>query len=201
MKLFFSHSNRDAEWVHAVNAQLEKLGIAVYLAELDLQPGQPLDQKIQKRIDESDAMIVLLTERAALSPIVREEIGYAIRARKLVVPLVDHAVAKDPSLMGMLNGHEYILFDKDQPQEGLLTLAQWAQAQVHREQQSIIRQQLHRAQLDAEHESNARKQAELQLALQTREVMQLQSTNQALMVLLVFALVVGGIAMIGSATQ
>jgi hypothetical protein len=36
MKLFLSHSNRDTVWVHAVNTQLEKLGIIVYLAEIDL---------------------------------------------------------------------------------------------------------------------------------------------------------------------
>jgi hypothetical protein len=201
VKLFLSHSNRDAEWVHPVHTQLEKLGITVYLAELDLQPGQPLDTKIQRHIDLSDAIVVLLTETAALSPIVREEIGYAIRAGKLVVPLVDPVVARSPALLGMLNGREHIPFDKERPQEGLLTLAQWAQTQVHREQQLILQEQLQRIRAIAIQEADARQRADRQLELQAGELMQLQSTNQALTVLLVFALVVGGIAIIGAANS
>jgi len=118
MNLFLSHSNRDAVWVHAVNTQLEKLSITVYLAELDLQPGRPLDVKLQRQIDLCDAMVVLLTESAAVSPIVCEEIGYAISAGKLVVPLVAPSVAQNPALLGMLNGREHILFDIQSPEEG-----------------------------------------------------------------------------------
>lgn len=201
MKLFLSHSNSDAAWVHAVNTQLEKLGVTVYLAEFDLQPGRPLDTKLQRNIDLADAMVVLLTESAAVSPIVREEIGYAICAEKLVVPLVDPAVARDPALMGMLNGHEYIIFDKGSPEEGLLKLTQWAQGEVHREQQVILQQQLKRAQEIATQEADARRRAERQLEVQATELVQLQSANQTLTVLLLFALVVGGLAILGTASS
>jgi len=199
MKLFLSHSNRDAVWVHAVNTQLEKLGITVYLAEHDLQPGRPLDVKLQRQIDLCDAIVVLLTETAAVSPIVREEIGYAIKAGRLVVPLVAPSVAQDPALLGMLNGREYIRFDIDNPEEGLLTLAKWAQVQVHEEQQAILRQQLEKAQALANQEADARQRAERQLELQASELFELQSSNDALIVLLVFVSVVGAIAILGKA--
>jgi hypothetical protein len=201
MKLFLSHSNRDAVWVHAVHTQLEKVGITVYLAELDLQPGSPLDVKLQRQIDLCDAMVVLLTETAAVSPIVREEIGCAISAGKLVVPLVAPSVAQNPALLGMLSGREYILFDIENPEEGLLTLAQWAQEQVHNEQQAILRQQLVKAQVFANQEADARRRAERQLELQASELAQLQSANDALIVLLVFVGVVGAIAILGSSNQ
>lgn len=201
MKLFFSHSNRDAVWVHAVNTQLEKLGITVYLAEQDLQPGRLLDVKLQRQIDLCDAMVVLLTEAAAVSPIVREEIGYAIGAGKLVVPLVAPAVAQNPALLGMLNGREYILFDIESPGEGLLKLAQWAQEQVHKEQQAILRLQLENAQALAAQEADTRQRAERQLEMQASELIQLQSANDALIVLLVFVSVVGVIAILGGSGQ
>ena len=124
--------------------------------------------------------------------------SYAVGAGKLVVSLVDPAVAKDPALMGMLNGQEHILFDKANAEPGLLTLAQWAQSQVHREQQTILQQQLQRVQAIASQEADARQRAERQLEVQVSEVIQLQSTNQALTVLLVFVLVVGGIAIIAN---
>jgi hypothetical protein len=201
MKLFLSHSNRDAVWVHAVNTQLEKLGITVYLAEQDLQPGHPLNEKLQRQIDLCDAMVVLLTETAAVSPIVREEIGYAIKAGKLVVPLVALSVVQNPALLGMLNGSEYILFDIDNPKEGLLTLAKWAQDQVHNEQQAILRKQLEKAQVLADQEADSRRRAERQLELQASELVQLQLSNDALIVLLLFVSVVGAIAILGSSSQ
>jgi len=184
--------------VHAVNTQLEKLGITVYLAELDLQPGKPLDIKLQRQIDLCDAMVVLLTETAAVSPIVREEIGYAIGVGKLVVPLVAPTVAENPALLGMLSGWEYISFDIENPEAGLLILVQWAQEWVHQEQQTILRQQLEKAQELTLQEADARKLAERQLELQASEMIRLQSSNDALIVLLVFVSVVGAIAILGS---
>lgn len=198
MKLFLSHSNQDSRWVEAVRTQLENVGITVYLAELDPQPGQPLDRKLQQQIDSSSALIALLTETSAVSPIVREEIGYALRAGKLVVPLVDPVVAKSPALLGMLNGREYIPFDIDEPEQGLVLLTNWAQNAVMLEQQEIMRQQLQQARKLAIQEANARQLAEKQLQLQQEELLRLTSTNEALMVVLVFAIVVGGIALISS---
>lgn len=198
MKLFLSHSNQDSRWVEAVRTQLENVGITVYLAELDPQPGQPLDRKLQQQIDSSSALIALLTETSAVSPIVREEIGYALRAGKLVVPLVDPVVAKSPALLGMLNGREYIPFDIDEPEQGLVLLTNWAQNAVMLEQQEIMRQQLQQARKLAIQEANARQLAEEQLQLQQEELLRLTSTNEALMVVLVFAIVVGGIALISS---
>jgi hypothetical protein len=105
-------------------------------------------------------VVVLLTETAAISPIVREEIGYAIRAGKLVVPLVAPSVVQNPALLGMLNGSEYILFDIANPEQGLLTLVKWAQKQVHNEQQAILREPLEKAQVFADQEADARRRAE-----------------------------------------
>ena len=198
MKLFLSHSNRDRVWVQQVKIQLEKVGIDVYLAEMDPQPGRPLDQKLQQQIDSSDALIVLLTEDAAVSPIVREEIGYAISANKLVVPLVAPTVAQSPALLGMLNGREYIPFDIEHPEEGLLALTNWAQQAVNEEQRSILRKQLQESRALVAAEENARRVAEMQLILQRTELAQLQSTNEALTALLIFAVIVGGLAIIGA---
>lgn len=201
MKLFLSHSNQDAIWARAVKSQLEKLGISVYLAELDLQPGHFLNAKLQRNIDLADAVVVLLSESAALSPIVREEIGYALRAGKLVVPLVAPSVARSPSLLGMLNGREYILFEKDEPRQGLLALTQWAQDQVHREQEAILQRQWAEIQSVARREGDERLRAEQQLASQANELAQLRSSNDALLVLLIFAAVVAGVAIIGALSQ
>jgi nucleoside 2-deoxyribosyltransferase len=103
VQLFISHSSRDREW-EVVQKRVEAAGFKAYLAEHDLQPGRPLNNKIQEEIDSSDAVVVVLTRNAAESTIVRDEIGYSLGKGKLVVALVTSDVARDPAKLGMLNG-------------------------------------------------------------------------------------------------
>jgi nucleoside 2-deoxyribosyltransferase len=43
---------------------------------------------VKKAIDRCDAVVVLLSDHGANAPFVHQEIGYALRAEKLVIPLV-----------------------------------------------------------------------------------------------------------------
>ena len=128
MQFFVSHSSRDQSLVEQVCKRIEASDVRTYIAEHDFQPGGRLTEKITSNIDESDAVVVFLSEDAANSAIVREEIGYAMGKGILVVPLVTPAVAQQPARLGMLLGLEYIVFDPDDPQEGLLKLTDWANA-------------------------------------------------------------------------
>jgi hypothetical protein len=112
MQLFISHSNKDREWVELVRKRIEASGFRAYLAEYDIAGiGHELTPKIHEAVKASVAVVVVLTENAANSPIVREEIGFALGQSKLVIPLVTPAVAQNPAALGMLNGREYIPFD------------------------------------------------------------------------------------------
>ncbi len=179
MQLFISHSSRDVQWVELVRKRIEAAGFAAYLAQYDVAGvGHDLSPKIQDAISASTAVVVVLTENAAGSPIVREEIGFALGQGKLVVPLVTPAVAQSPAALGMLNGREYIPFDIDDPQEGLIKLTDWVNHFARQQQE-----RLHQAQLAAQ-------QSHLQAQQQT--IAQLQSQNDMAMLLLVF---VGALAL------
>jgi hypothetical protein len=174
MQLFLSHSGKDREWVELVRKRIEAAGFQAYLAEYDLAGiGQELTPKIHDAIAASAAVVVVLTENAAGSPIVREEIGFALGQGKLVVPLVTPTVAQNPAALGMLNGREYVPFDIDEPQEGLIKLTDWVNLFARRQQE-----ELHQAQLLA-HRSEA--------SAQGHAIAQLQVQNEAAMLLLVFA--------------
>jgi hypothetical protein len=143
VQLFISHSSKDHEWVDLVRKRIEAAGFQAYLAAYDLSGiGHNLTPKIQQAIQASVAVVVVLTENAARSPIVREEIGYALGQQKLVVALVTPAIAQNPAALGMLGGQEYIAFDIDDPQEGLLRLTDWVNAFARH-----AREQLHQAEV------------------------------------------------------
>lgn len=161
MQLFISHSSRDREW-ELVQKRIEAAGFKAYLAEHDLQPGRPLNTKIQEEIESSDAVVVVLTSNAAASTIVRDEIGFALGKDKLIVALVTAEVAADPAKLGMLNGLEYIPFDIDHPQDGLLALTDWANEHSRRKQQAL--QKAQQAQLQATMADLAKAQAQADAA-------------------------------------
>ena len=79
MQLFISHSSKDRQWVDLVCKRIETAGFAAYQAEYDHSGiGHDLGSKIQDAIKNSIAVIVLLTKSASESPIVRDEIGFAM---------------------------------------------------------------------------------------------------------------------------
>jgi hypothetical protein len=125
-QVFISYSLSDADWVSHVRDQIVGAGLTAYLAVHDMQPGRDVVDKIQKAIDASAAVIVVLTKNATASTWVQQEIGYASRGGKLVVPLVSPSVAATPEVLGMLNGVEYVQFDPDDPEPGLRALGKWA---------------------------------------------------------------------------
>jgi hypothetical protein len=123
MQIFISHSSKDLEWVELLAKRIEAAGANAYLAQLDHSGvGHDLNQKLCDAIDASDVFVVLLTDNAAATPLVREEIGYARGKNKRVIPLVTREVAGNPAALGMLNGVEHIPFDREDAHAGLIEL-------------------------------------------------------------------------------
>jgi hypothetical protein len=94
---------------------LSSAGIDPYLAEADAKYGENLPEKIGSAIDSSDAMIVVLTKEASASPSVNQEVGYAKKARKLIVAMVEEGAATG----AMLQGTEVVKFTVDKIGEAI----------------------------------------------------------------------------------
>jgi hypothetical protein len=116
-RAFLSHSNADADLTSALRERLEGVGVELYLAEHDVRPGTLLSEKVQRAIARSHALIVLLTKVAADSAFVQQEIGYGLSCGVPVVPLVELHVP--PSKLAMLEGREYIVLDRANPEKAL----------------------------------------------------------------------------------
>ena len=82
----------------------------MYLFEDDQRPGEYVSQKLQQAVEKADVMLVFLTPNSERSNYVHQEIGYALRDRKPIIPLVEVGVAS--KVLAMLEGREYIPFDR-----------------------------------------------------------------------------------------
>lgn len=108
-KVFLSHSAKDADLVNSITKEAEKLGLEVYVAAQDKRPGTPIVDKIQRNITNSQAIVVLLTPNGLGSHYVQQEIGFARREGKPIIP-IKHPEVKAGDL-AMLQGIEYIPLD------------------------------------------------------------------------------------------
>jgi hypothetical protein len=115
-RVFLSHSSKDIDLVATLHDRVRGVGIDLYLAEHDVRPGALLSTKVQSAIERSHAVIVLLTEAAANSAYVQQEIGYALRCDRPVVPLVEAGLPVGS--LAMLQGREFIPLNPADPVKG-----------------------------------------------------------------------------------
>jgi TIR domain len=123
--IFLSHSGRDEQIAERLRNQLEQMGSKVYMFEHDQQPGRDITDKLTKAIDSCEVLFALFTKQGGHSNYVQQEIGYAKKAGKPIVPFVE--AGTDHSALGMLTGAEYIKFDPDNPDKSISD----AQTYVH----------------------------------------------------------------------
>ena len=113
-KIFLSHSSKDGFWIEQIAQKAKKEGIDPYLYEYDHQPGKIISEKIEKAIQNCDALVALITHN--FSPSVHEEIAFARKENKLIVPLIE--VGLPENAMGFIEKEkEYILIDFNKPDE------------------------------------------------------------------------------------
>lgn len=116
-KVFISHSTRDQGLVISLANLLTKFEVEVYVAEWYLDPGQRIDKKIFDQIEASNCVVVLLSRKGIRSNWVHQEIGYALKCNKLIIPLVEKGI--DLKDLAALQGREYIEYDSREHQEAL----------------------------------------------------------------------------------
>ena len=104
MNVFISYSSKDIEFVRALNAVLLGSGIRPFFAEYDLAPGQELDA-LHDAIQQAHMLVVVWSEHARASDWVAQEVGMAMGAGKLVLPVV---LDKSHSPPGFLRNIKYV---------------------------------------------------------------------------------------------
>lgn len=131
VEVFLSHATQDREAVAVVQRQIEALGVDVYLAENDPQPGTAISAKVQAALERCHAVVVLITTNSVNSAYVQQEVGIAHVSGKPIIPVVDKAV--DRSRLGMLAEVEQLDLDLSDPTEAMARMTASLQPLVMRQ--------------------------------------------------------------------
>ena len=123
--VFVSYSFNDRTLISALQSFVLP-GIDLYVAEADPQYGELLPEKIEQKIDSSDALAVFLTKHGGESPSVNQEVGYAKRAHKRIIALVEDGASVGVLLQGM----ERINFSIDKIGDALERLSRYVKSKA-----------------------------------------------------------------------
>ena len=113
--IFCSYSRKDALWVRQYRDLLTAAGHATYLFQDDQQPGKSIAEKVRSEIDRADVVLAFITHHSISSRYVQQEIGYALKAGKPIIPLVESGITS----VGMLEGLESLPFHRHKKPEQL----------------------------------------------------------------------------------
>ena len=105
---FISHSVSPADYslVTMIANLLWQRGIHTYIPEI--YPGTPAMKQIELQIQNSDAVLVLVTRDTARSAWVHQEIGFAKAKAKWILPLIERRVNPE----GFLQDLDWVEFDR-----------------------------------------------------------------------------------------
>jgi hypothetical protein len=86
--LFVSYSRNDSSITYSLADQLRECGFEVWTDVTGIVGGAVWEIEIEKAIQSSDALIILVSSASKSSQWVRKEILFALNLKKLVVPLL-----------------------------------------------------------------------------------------------------------------
>lgn len=87
LRAFLSYSHLDRHLAGRIREELQKFGIAVFLAHEDINPSHEWQEEILRDLDQCHIFLPLLTRRFHVSRWTDQETGLAIAKRKVIVPL------------------------------------------------------------------------------------------------------------------
>jgi len=95
LTFFISYSREDKHLMEILAAILETAGYKTWVDSDDLIPGQTWHPTILQAVLDADFCIVILTQHGVQSPYVKQEIDLALKADKLVIPILWGNISRD----------------------------------------------------------------------------------------------------------
>jgi sulfatase modifying factor 1 len=112
-QVFISHATQDADFAHRLADGLKQLGVPVWIAPDSIRPGESWVDAIERGLEESSHMLVVLTPAAVESSWVKKETNVAIalerKGRVQILPL--DVQACDVPLL--LSSYQMVSFRQD----------------------------------------------------------------------------------------
>ena len=108
MHIFISHSSEDSRIAKSICEILESQGHKCFIAPRDIRSGYEYAEEIVNGIDDSDMMLLLLSERANGSPHVLREVERAVSKNKSIIVYKLGEVKLSKSLEYFLMTHQWL---------------------------------------------------------------------------------------------
>lgn len=130
MQIFLSHSSKDADIANQICEQLEKNGTKCFIAPRDIRPGKEYAEEIINGIDESAAVVLLMSENANSSPHVLREVEHAVSGGTPILVYKIEDVALSKSMEYFLMTHQWV---SSKPQEDYADIIAFARDLTEKE--------------------------------------------------------------------
>jgi TolB-like protein len=106
--VFLSYASQDTEIAHAVCRELESRGIRCWIAPRDVAPGALYADAIVRAINDSNVLVIVLSQSAVKSSHVGREIERAASKRKPIIALRIDTAPLSPALEYFLSESQWI---------------------------------------------------------------------------------------------
>lgn len=123
MQIFISHSSKDAAIAGQICERLEKSGLNCFIAPRDIRPGKEYAEEIVNGIDNSAAMVLLMSQNANGSPHVLREVEHAVSGGTPILVYKIEEVALSKSMEYFLMTHQWV---SAKPQEDYADIVAFA---------------------------------------------------------------------------
>lgn len=102
MTTFVSYAREDYDVAQRLAADLRAAGLDVWIDQRNIRAGEKWDAAVEKALDQSPAMLMVLSPDAVESQAVMDEVSYALDEGKCVVPVL-HRACRIPMRMRRLH--------------------------------------------------------------------------------------------------
>ena len=85
---FFSYCRDDSDFALRLAEDLKAAGGAVWIDQLDIEPGQEWDNAIEDAVTQCPRMLLVLSAASVKSSKVRNEIAFALDEKKTIIPVL-----------------------------------------------------------------------------------------------------------------
>jgi len=122
-QVFVSYAQEDQEVAHRIAAFLEGQGISCWIAPRDVPPGQEYGAAILDAIEESGALLLVLSEDSNQSQFVHREVERAVSKAKPVLPVRIREVTPSGALEFFISSSQWVDAWRPPMEQHLLQLA------------------------------------------------------------------------------
>lgn len=116
MKVFISYAVQDKDLARDLATRLTEQGYDVWFDEWQVLPGDNFAKRVGEALDESDAMVVLISPAAMQSNWVREEINFALGSQRYAGRLVPVVVEPTDEIPWILKRLQAVRVGKNRAQ-------------------------------------------------------------------------------------